>query len=185
MCGLSKRSGPARFAGLALTVKATTGPLGTYSRADFAVGKVIDLLEPGHVLAFAAGGSEISCFGGLATFAAQRQRAAAVLIDGACRDLDEIRAVNLWVASRHVTPQTGKTRVQVEEIGTPVELAGRTVAPGDLFVGDDTEIVVIPRTRITEVFAIALMLSEKDAEVERLLRSGKSFSEAARTADYL
>src|SRR5581483_9437654 len=79
--GLTQRSGGGRFAGFALTVKAVTGPLGTYHRSDFAIGKIIDRLEPGHVLAFAAGGAEVSCFGGLAAFAAQRQGAAAILID--------------------------------------------------------------------------------------------------------
>src|SRR5689334_20212489 len=82
--GLTQRSGGGGFAGFALTATVATGPLGTYERSEFAVGKLIDRLEPGHVLALAAGGTEVSCFGGLAAFATKRQGAAAVLIDGGC-----------------------------------------------------------------------------------------------------
>jgi 3-hexulose-6-phosphate synthase / 6-phospho-3-hexuloisomerase len=69
------------------------------------------------VLVVDARGAEISTLGGLATLAASLRGAAAVVIDGGCRDIDEIRATNLWLASRFVTPISGKTRIRVESIG--------------------------------------------------------------------
>src|SRR5215467_15807454 len=64
--------------------------------------------------------------------------AAAVVIDGGCRDIDEIRATKLWLASRFVTPLSGKTRLRVESIGDPAHLGGLLVRAGDLVVGDET-----------------------------------------------
>jgi regulator of RNase E activity RraA len=49
--------------------------------------------------------------------------AAAVVIDGGCRDIDEIRATNLWLASRFVTPISGKARMRVESIGDAISEA--------------------------------------------------------------
>ena len=71
--------------------------------------------------------------------------AAAVVIDGGCRDIDEIRATKLWLASRFVTPLSGKTRLRVESIGDPAHLGGLLVRAGDLVVGDETGIVIVPR----------------------------------------
>jgi regulator of RNase E activity RraA len=85
------------------------GPLQASARREFAVGSLIASVGPGQVLVVDARGAEISTFGGLATLAASLRGAAAVVIDGGCRDIDEIRATNLWLASRFVTPISGKT----------------------------------------------------------------------------
>jgi len=60
-----------------------------------------------------AGGAQISTFGGLASLATSLRGAAAVMIDGGCRDIEEVRATNLWLASRFVTPTSGKTRIRI------------------------------------------------------------------------
>jgi regulator of RNase E activity RraA len=183
--GLSQRSGRGRFAGLAKTAWEVSGPLRTYPRSEFAVGKLIDALEPGRVLAIGAAGAEISSFGGLAALAAKMHGAAAVIIDGACRDVQELQATELWVASRFVTPTSGKTRIRVESMGAPIPLGGVIVRPNDLIVGDDTGIVVIPGAQLEEIFIKAQAIHEQDLEVERLIREGQRFSAAAAAADYL
>src|SRR5262249_48811863 len=109
----------------------------------------------------------------------------AVVIDGGCRDVEEIRETGLWLASRHVTPITGKKRIKVETIGQPISIGGGSVAPDDLLVGDETGIVRIPR----QDQAVALQMSRRmvnmDQEIERAIRSGTSFREAARRANYI
>ena len=75
------------------------------------------------------GGADISTFGGLAALATQKRGAAAVVIDGGCRDVEEIRASGLWLASRSVTPITGKTRLKLEALGEPVTIGGIPVKP--------------------------------------------------------
>jgi len=183
--GLTQRGGHGRFAGFAVTALEVSGPLGAYPRADFAVGRLIAALEPGRVLVVDAGGAEISTFGGLAALATAKRGAAAVIIDGACRDVDEIRAAGLWVASRHVTPQTGKTRIRVEAIGRKVTVGGVTVELGDLVIGDETGIVVVPRAALDQVLVNAEAALSKDLEIETALKSGRSFAEAAAAADYI
>nr|WP_255616294.1 RraA family protein [Achromobacter sp. 77] len=159
--------------------------MGDFDRADFAVGRLVAATGPGRVLMVDAGGTCISTFGGIASLAASRRQATAVVIDGACRDVDEIRATGLWLASRHVTPLTGKTRLRLQAMGDPVTIGGVQVAEGDLVVGDDTGLVVVPRARLQDVLAAAKHALEVDERVERGIRDGLSFAEAAAAANYI
>jgi len=185
VAGISQRSGRGRFAAYAVTAREVAGPLRTFARTEFAVGSLIASVGPGQALVVDAGGAQISTFGGLATLAASLRGVTAVVIDGGCRDLEEIRATNLWLGSRFATPTSGKTRIRVESIGDPVHLGGVLVRTGDLVVGDETGIVVVPRAQIAAVLVKAEAIVEKDRLVEAALRAGKSFSEAATAADYI
>ena len=183
--GLVQRSGHGRFAGFAVTACERAGELGSFPRGDFGVGKMIAAVKPGQVLMANVGGADVSTFGGLAALATKQRGAAAVVIDGGCRDVEEIRAMDLWVASRSVTPTTGKTRLKLESLNEPVRIGGISVEPGDLVIGDDTGIVVIPKIDLARVLEAAERMLATDAALERALRSGKSFSEAAAAANYI
>jgi regulator of RNase E activity RraA len=183
--GLSRRGGDGRFAALAMTAKAQAGPLGSVSREEFAVGQMIDAAGPGEALVIDAGGAGVSTFGGLASLAARIKGIEAVVIDGACRDVEEIRETGLWLASRHVMPLTGKRRIRVESIGQRISIGGVGVGPGDLLVGDDTGIVVIPRQHLGAALEISRRIVGIDHQIERAIRSGVSFRDAARSANYI
>ncbi|TMJ55503.1 MAG: RraA family protein [Alphaproteobacteria bacterium] len=183
--GLVQRSGHGRFAGFAVTARERAGALGSFPRAEFGVGQMIAAIEPGDVLMADVGGADISTFGGLAALATQNRGAAAVVIDGGCRDVEEIRATGLWLASRSVTPTTGKTRLKLEALGEPVTIGGIPVKPGDVVAGDDTGIVVIPRGDLARVLDAAERMLKTDAAVEQALHAGKSFAEAAAAANYI
>jgi regulator of RNase E activity RraA len=183
--GLAQRGGHGRFAGFAVTAREIAGPLGSFPRKEFGVGRMIAAVRPDEVLVVDMGGAEVSTFGGLAAMATKRRGAAAVIIDGGCRDLDEIRASGLWVASRHVTPTTGKTRLKLEALGEKVTVGAVAVAPGDLIVGDDTGIVAVPRDELERVLEIAERMLAIDAAVERGIEAGKSFADAASAANYI
>jgi regulator of RNase E activity RraA len=183
--GLLQRGGRGRFAGFAATARARAGALGSFPRAEFGVGKMIAAIESGDVLVADLGGADVSTFGGLAALATRKRGAAAVVIDGGCRDVEEIRATGLWLASRSVTPTTGKTRLKLEALGGPVMIGGIPVKPEDLVAGDDTGIVVIPRGDLARVLDAAERMLATDAAVEKALHEGKSFSEAAAAANYI
>ena len=111
--------------------------------------------------------------------------AAAVVIDGACRDVEEIRATGLWLASRSVTPTTGKTRLRLESMGEPVTIGGIAVRQDDLVIGDDTGIVVVPNAELARVLALAEKMLATDLAIEQALKAGQSFAEAAAAANYI
>lgn len=183
--GLTQRSGHGRFAAFAVTAIHKIGALGDFDKSEFAVGRMLDAVGRDQVLVVDMGGAAISTAGGLASGAAKKNGVSAILIDGGCRDLDEMRATGLWVASRHVAPTTGKTRVKLMGIGEPATIGGITVNQGDLIIGDDTGIVRIARAEAARVLAVAEAKYEEDLAVERGLKAGQTFAEAAKAAKYL
>ncbi|MEE9119794.1 MAG: RraA family protein, partial [Syntrophobacteria bacterium] len=88
--GLRPMKGGTVLVGPAVTVKQVSGVLGTYGIEDFPIGRIIDYGKPGDVLVFDNGGKEISTWGGLASTAAKIRGIEGVVIDGACRDTDQI-----------------------------------------------------------------------------------------------
>ncbi|MEJ0012110.1 MAG: RraA family protein [Bauldia sp.] len=185
MSGIPRRAGQGSFVGRAVTVRHTVGPLGAYAKEDFAVARMFDGLKPGDVLVVDMGGAEISTMGGNAATVAKRNGAAAVIIDGGCRDIDEIAATGLWVGSRHLTPLTGRTRVRIESIGEPVVVGGVNVHAGDIVLGDDTGILVMRPDLALRALAHARQMSEIDMKLDQALKSGLSFAEAAKRASFL
>ena len=183
--GIARRSGQGAVAGFAVTARHEWGPLGDFDRADFAVGRLVAATGPGRVLMVDVGGAAISTFGGIASMAAAGRGATAVVIDGACRDTDEIRATGLTMASRWVTPTTGKTRLRLQSMGEPVTIGGIAVREGDLVVLDDTGIVVVPRAELPRVLEQAERILAVDHAVEQGIRAGKTFAEAAADANYI
>ncbi|MER9469374.1 hypothetical protein NKI82_26195 [Mesorhizobium sp. M0482] len=183
--GIARQSGSGRMIGFAVTARELTGTLGDFEKADFAVGQLIEATGPGKVLMVDMSGAPISTMGGLAALAAKNRQATAVVIDGACRDLDEIRKTRLWLSSRWVAPTTGKTRVKLLPIGCDITIGGISVSQEDLVIGDDTGIVVVPRAHVEEVLTKAETIIAIDAQVEERIRAGESFGSAAAAAGYI
>ena len=183
--GLTLRSGHGSIAGPAVTVKERVGPLGTYDPEDFAIGAALDSVSPGSVLIVDMGGVPVSTFGGLAACAAVRRGMSGLIVDGGCRDIEEIRTAGLWVSSRHVTPTSGKSRVLVEGINVPITICGVTINPGDYIIGDATGIVALPPDRAVEALAIAEELTAKDVRFSTALDRGETFGVAARRLQHM
>lgn len=183
--GMTQRGGSGRMCGFAVTARQQVGRLGDFDKSDFAVGPLVAAAGPGNVLMVDIGGAAISTMGGLAALATKNQGASGVVIDGACRDLDEIRATGLWLASRWVVPTTGKRRLKLQSQGATITVGGIKVSQGDLVVGDDTGIVVVPRVRLADVLEHAERIVAIDEAVEKRIRAGESFAAAAASAGYL
>lgn len=183
--GITQRSGQGRMVGFAVTARQTPSVLGDFDKGDFAVGRLVQSTGPGLVLVVDVGGQPISTLGGLAALACSQRDARGVVIDGACRDLREIQATGLWLASRWVAPTTGKGRLRLEPPGQPVTVGGVLVHEGDLVVGDDTGLVVVPRQHLTDVLTRAQAILRVDAALEKRLRRGEDFVSASNATGYM
>ena len=152
------------------------------SFAEKAVARLADrdayaVAEPGDLIVVDAGGAEVSCMGGLSTTVAVARGMAGTVIFGGVRDVATIREKQFPTWSAHVTPKSGKYRVEAMELNGPVTIAGVQVRPGDLVVADDTGIVVVPLEMAAEVLRQA---QEKDAREKRIidmLASGATLAE--------
>ncbi|MDH5702999.1 MAG: bifunctional hexulose-6-phosphate synthase/ribonuclease regulator, partial [Aigarchaeota archaeon] len=61
-----------------------------------------------------------------------------------------------------------------------IQCGGIKLAPGDIIVGDETGLVVVPRNKATEVLKTATELVEAEKRFEKLVEQGRTFGDAAR-----
>lgn len=167
-----------RTVGRAVTVRHVVGARGDYSSADFKVGHMIDAASPGNVIVVDMGGHAVSTWGGLATLAAKVKGIGGLVVDGGVRDHEEMLQHRLPVFARHMTPLTGRTRLQLAAIGEPIRCGGVRVRAGDIIVADGSGVVVIPTELAGKVAELATQYTNDDHAAEADLRAGLSLREA-------
>jgi len=91
----------------------------------------------------------------LLSAAAHRAGVAGVVVDGACRDVDEAADVGFPVFARSATPVSARGRTVEEATDVPVTVGDVTVETGDLVVADRSGVVFIPGGSADEVLAAA------------------------------
>ena len=112
--------------------------------------------------------------GGLLSLSAKLKGVSGVVIDGACRDIDEARDLEFPVYSRGVVPMTARGRVMQESFNQEVQFAGVQCRPGDLVIADGSGVVIIPREKEEEVVTAAEAVFAKEAEMAAGIRKGYS-----------
>ena len=161
-----------------MTVRETTGPLGSFPVEDFKVGHMIDAAGLGDVIVVANSAARVSTWGGRASYAAVLKGISGLIVDGGVRDREEILQFGFPAFATHVVPTPGKTRLKVEAIGEPVICGGIRVAPGDAIVADGSGVVVLPAARAAELAGLAAAYAEDDRRAMGELKAGLSFRDA-------
>jgi RraA family protein len=130
-----------RFAGQALTVQCMVGD-------NAPIHYAMTVAWPGCVmLVDGRGHKDTALFGEILGEAALAAGVVAVIIDGATRDSAELRASDLYVYARAIVPN-GPHKGFGGAINVPIQCAGVSVSPGDLVVGDDDGVVIVPPRQI-------------------------------------
>jgi 4-hydroxy-4-methyl-2-oxoglutarate aldolase len=122
----------------------------------------MDRLAPGDVLVLTMPEARpVALLGELLATQAKGRGTAAVLIDAAVRDTEELRELGVPVWARWVRVQ-GANRAEVGEIDVPVEVGGAEITPGDAVVLDADGAVVVARARLDEVLDASLARAENE-----------------------
>lgn len=185
MDGITPRSAGQRIAGPAVTAHEETAGLGGYALADFDLGAIVRAAPAGSVVVITMSGAPVSTFGGLAARSAAGRRIAGIVIDGGCRDLREVQESGIFLASRHVTPRSGKRRAKVVGLGAVVSCGGVMVRSDDFVIADETGIVVVPRERLIEALSVAEQMDANDRRFKRELATGAEFGDVAARLGHL
>jgi 4-hydroxy-4-methyl-2-oxoglutarate aldolase len=142
------------------------GPAITCLGADWRIRSMAaDLAEPGDVIVLAPGGvTECACFGDMTATCWQSKGIEGVVIDGASRDVARLRALGFPVFAREVTPRNYHYPAGLDHgaINVPVVCGGVLVEPGDIVIGDDDGVVVVPRRIAKEIAAAASAYLEQE-----------------------
>ena len=167
-----------KIVGRAVTVQEVTGPYGSFSTEEFKVGHMIDAASPGDVIVVANNGSQVSTWGGMASYSAKLKGIAGLVVDGGVRDREEIVEFSFPTFSKHMVPTPGKTRIKVLSINEPIICAGVRVRHGDIIVGDGTGVLCLPIEHVEKITEEAEKFTADDKKAMQEMKNGLTFREA-------
>jgi 4-hydroxy-4-methyl-2-oxoglutarate aldolase len=128
--------------------------------------------EPGDVLVLTMPDPEpVALLGELLATQAKGRGAAAVLVDAAVRDVEELAELGLPIWARFVRVR-GATKEIPGQIDEPVVVGGTTIQAGDAVVLDADGVVVVPAERVEEVLGAARARADKEREKRAKLEAG-------------
>lgn len=105
------------------------------------------------------------------------------MIEGAARDVEDLEEINYPIYARTVTPR-GIFKLGQGRVNLPVICGGIVVHPGDLVVGDDNGIAIVPREKITTVIKIANEVLSREKMITEGIESGKTTYELLGLDEY-
>jgi 4-hydroxy-4-methyl-2-oxoglutarate aldolase len=141
--------------------------------------EIIDEAKPGDVGVIVMEGSlDVAAMGNLMATAAVERGMAGMVLDGAIRDVWDIRRMGLTVYARSSTPRTAVGHYATVAKNVPVECAGVTVRPGDIIVADEDGVVVVPQERAADVLKKAQEIDDRERGMFPFIREHKSIQKA-------
>lgn len=158
----------AKMVGKAVTVR--TYP-GDWSKTV----EAIDIAEKGDVIVIDAAASEIAVWGELASWSCKVKEIGGVVIDGAVRDVEDIREMKLPVFARFQTSAAGEPK-GFGEINVEIDCGGVKVTPGDWIIGDDNGVMVIPKAQAQEMANRAMDVLERENRIREEIQRGSTLS---------
>jgi 4-hydroxy-4-methyl-2-oxoglutarate aldolase len=133
---------------------------------------IIPMLRPGEVLVIDGGGFEdTAVWGGIMTRAAMHVGCAGLVIDGAVRDVAEMRALGFKCFTRATVP-AGPHKGFGGVIDGPISCGGCPVNAGDLIIGDDDGVCVVPLARQAQVLEASLAKIKQEEETNAATANG-------------
>src|SRR5580700_4012813 len=150
-----------------------------------------DLVDPMPVLAQAQPGDVVvvachetkrtAMWGGLMSTLSRKAGITAGIVDGAIRDVDEIRDLDFPVWYRSTVPRPSPTavhdRVEPVQVNVPVVIDDQVLEPGDIVVADENGIAVVPAAIAKEVLAGTVRQIDKERLIREKINSGASLAE--------
>jgi 3-hexulose-6-phosphate synthase/6-phospho-3-hexuloisomerase len=175
--GLTPHLSPGqRMVGRALTVQTANGDWAKPVEAT-------DKAKAGDIIVISVGGGDVAVWGELATESAKIMGVCGVVIDGAIRDIDDIRASGFPAFSKLVVPNAGEPK-GYGGIGIEVTICNQTVRTGDWIIGDENGLIVVPKEVATEVANRSLDVRERENRTREEIRRGSTLSKVNELAKW-
>ena len=134
---------------------------------------VIERIQPGDVLILTMPEpSAVALIGELLATQVKVRGAAAILVDGAVRDFEELVKLGLPIWTRYIRVR-GATKTCLGELDVPVTVGGTSIAPGDVVVLDADGGVCIKREQVPDVLKAAEARAEREMRLRDKLAAGE------------
>ncbi|MDP1574622.1 MAG: RraA family protein [Coxiellaceae bacterium] len=138
--------------------------------------KGLELAEAGSVLVIDTCKSPYAFVGELFASASIKKKLAGIVVDGACRDIDAIRNLELPIFAKSICAKAG-TKSKAGKTQVELELSGIKVRPGEIMIGDENGLVVLSDKELAEIIDSAEAIQQKEDRALKAIRDGKNFIE--------
>lgn len=133
---------------------------------------VAEQLQPGDVvIAACTADNTDGFFGDLLATSFRARGAMGLVIEGGCRDIKDLTAMQFPVFSRAISAK-GTIKATIGSANIQVVCAGVTVNPGDVVIADDDGVVVVPAAVAMQVADAAEARESLEAEKRAKLAAG-------------
>lgn len=147
----------------------------TYGGGFNAQKQAVEQVRDGEILVIEARGDPTAgTVGDILALRAQLRGARGIVTDGAIRDGQALRALDIPVYHGATNPAVLGRRHVPWETNVTVACAGVTIQPGDIIAGDGDGVVLIPRDIAGEVAADAAEQERQEAFIAEMVAKGES-----------
>ena len=155
-----------RVCGTALTVRCQPGD-------NLMLHKAIDIVSPGEIIVADVSGWEGGPWGDLMSVMAKARGCAGLVIDGFARDGQTIREHGFDVFARGLSVN-GTFKEDLGLVNHTISCGGVVVEPGDLVLGDDDGVCVVPKAEAQDVLARAVARVDDERAVRARFAKGET-----------
>lgn len=149
-------------------------PVACVAGDNLALHQGIYAARPGDVLVFDCQGyNQAGHLGDIMTTACKIRGLAGVVINGSCRDKEDIRASGFPVFSKGISP-AGTVKNELAKFNVEIHIGKVPIRPGDIIFGDCDGVVVIPQEYEDEVIDKAINKYNKEQQILQELYKGKT-----------
>lgn len=158
-----------KIAGKAVTVQTFQGDWAKPVEAS-------DVANAGEIIVIYNGSNYVAPWGELASRGCQQKGIAGVVIDGAIRDVDDIRRIKFPAFASAIVPNAGEAK-GLGEINVEIICGGLKVKPGDWIIGDDNGVIAVPSERAYEVARRAMEVKKAEDRTRAEIERGKTLAQ--------
>ena len=149
------------------------------------VGDFLDDVPPGAVVLIDNHArTDVTVWGGIMTEIAAARGIGGTVINGVCRDLNAALRQDYPLFSRGRFMRTGKDRVRLVAINTPVTINDVEISPLDIICGDADGALAVPAARAEEIAEIAERIEDVEARIIEAVKAGSTLVRARADLGY-
>lgn len=163
----------------------TAAPRSATGTATHIATPLVAIGEPDDVIVIDNHGrTDVSCWGGILAEAAVQRRIAGVIVDGACRDVQESQALGLPLFARAAVPVSARGRIVQQEMDARIQVAGVSVAAYDYVIADVNGVVFIGADHAAQVVELAQRIVERERLMVEAVRSGRDVGDVMHDSQF-
>lgn len=151
---------------------------------------VLPTAQPGDIIVLACyGDTSMAMWGGLMATLARMAGIAGAVVDGAVRDVDELRDLDFPIWYRATMPRrcppTGPDAGGPVRVNVPVRIGDEVVRPGDILVAEENGVAVVPPRLAGDVLAETRRLLAKESVIRDKINGGAGLADLMTEFGYL